>query len=112
MFHVSNLEPAVREYLLSEFKEHELPRNAFYGDGSAIEASVLDDIRGVYREAAVSFEWERGDILMLDNMLSSHGREPFSGPRRIVVAMAQPFLAFAASFSPLPPTVLSSRGSN
>jgi alpha-ketoglutarate-dependent taurine dioxygenase len=89
MFHVSNLEPAVRESLLAEFKDDELPRNAFYGDGAPIESSVLEEIREVYRQASVAFDWRRGDILMLDNFLASHGREPFEGPRKILVAMAE-----------------------
>jgi alpha-ketoglutarate-dependent taurine dioxygenase len=91
MFHMSNLQPAVREALLAEFREDELPRNAFYGDGSPIESSVLDEIRGVYDEVALRFDWRQGDVLMLDNFLSSHGREPFVGPRRILVAMGELF---------------------
>jgi alpha-ketoglutarate-dependent taurine dioxygenase len=91
MFHVSNLEPATRAALLSEFKEDELPRNAFYGDGSPIESSVLDEIRDVYNRTAISFSWQKGDILMLDNFLVSHGREPYAGPRKILVAMADLF---------------------
>lgn len=89
MFHLSNLQPVVRESLLSQFKEEDLPRNAYYGDGSPIETSVLDEIRGIYQETATRFPWQRGDILMLDNFLASHGREPFVGPRKIVVAMAE-----------------------
>jgi len=89
MFHRSNLDPAVCESLLAEFKEDDLPRNAYYGDGSPIETSVLDEIRGVYQEAAVIFPWQEGEILMLDNVLASHGRQPFEGPRKIVVAMAE-----------------------
>jgi alpha-ketoglutarate-dependent taurine dioxygenase len=89
MFHVSNLEPSVRESLLAEFTEDELPRNAFYGDGTPIESSVLEEIREVYRQASVAFDWQKGDILMLDNFLASHGREPFEGPRKILVAMAE-----------------------
>jgi hypothetical protein len=89
MFHLSNLQPVVRESLLSQFKEEDLPRNAYYGDGSPIETSVLDEIRGIYQETAIHFPWQRGDILMLDNFLASHGREPFVGPRKIVVAMAE-----------------------
>jgi alpha-ketoglutarate-dependent taurine dioxygenase len=89
MFHVSNLAPAVRAALLAEFAADELPRNAFYGDGTPIEASVLDEIRGIYDQVAVRFEWRRGDVAMLDNFLASHGREPFSGPRKILVAMAE-----------------------
>jgi alpha-ketoglutarate-dependent taurine dioxygenase len=88
MFHMSNLEPEVRESLLTIFKEDELPRNAFYGDGSPIESSVLDEIRGIYDRASVRFAWRKGDVLMLDNLLASHGRDPFVGPRRILVAMA------------------------
>lgn len=89
MFHVSNLDPAARQALLAEFAPDELPRNAFYGDGSTIPGEVLEEIRGVYRDAAVAFPWQRGDLLLLDNFLASHGREPFSGPRQIVVAMAE-----------------------
>jgi len=89
MFHISNVEPAVRNSLLAEFKEDELPRNAFYGDGTPIESSVLEEVREVYRQAAVTFTWQQGDIMMLDNFLVSHGRESFVGPRRILVAMAE-----------------------
>ncbi|HKX28617.1 MAG TPA: TauD/TfdA family dioxygenase [Blastocatellia bacterium] len=93
LFHLSNLTPEVREALLSEFKEDELPRNAFYGDGSPIESSILDEIRDVYQRSAVIFPWQQGDILMLDNFLASHGREPFVGPRQILVAMAELYTA-------------------
>lgn len=96
MFHISNLEPAVREALLSQFAEDDLPRNAFYGDGAPIESSILEEIRGIYEEEAVRFEWQKGDILMVDNFLVTHGREPFVGPRRILVAMGELFDSVAA----------------
>jgi alpha-ketoglutarate-dependent taurine dioxygenase len=89
MFHLSNLSPEVRNMLLAEYKDDEIPRNAFYGDGSPIESSILDEIRDVYQKSAVIFPWHKGDILMLDNFLTSHGREPFIGPRQILVAMAE-----------------------
>lgn len=88
-FHVTSLEPSVRDALLAEFKEEDLPFNTYYGDGSVIEDSVLEEIRGTYRQTAVRFDWRESDILLIDNMLTSHGREPFSGARKIVVAMAE-----------------------
>lgn len=91
MFHVSNLDPAVRGSLLAVFKDDDLPRNAYYGDGSPIESSVLETIRSTYQEIAFTFTWQKGDLLMLDNILASHGREPFTGPRKILVAMAELF---------------------
>jgi alpha-ketoglutarate-dependent taurine dioxygenase len=89
MFHISNVAPDVRAALLEQFRDEDLPRNAYYGDGTPIEASVLEEIRGIYQEEAVAFPWQAGDIMMLDNFLTSHGREPFVGPRRVVVAMAE-----------------------
>jgi alpha-ketoglutarate-dependent taurine dioxygenase len=89
-FHVSTLEAAVREALLEEFGEGELPANTYYGDGSPIEPEVLDALRAAYHAETVSFPWQRGDLLMLDNMLVAHGRAPFSGPRQILVGMAEP----------------------
>jgi amino acid adenylation domain-containing protein len=90
LFHLTNLPPSVRETLQASFAERDLPRNTFYGDGSPIEAEALQNILEAYRLASVAVDWREGDILMLDNMLASHGREPFDGTRKVVVAMAEP----------------------
>jgi len=90
LFHVSALEPAVREALCDALEPEDLPRNVYYGDGSAIEDGLLDEIRGVYQALEIVAPWQPGDVLMLDNMLTAHGRRPFAGPRKITVAMAEP----------------------
>lgn len=89
LFHVSNLDPEMREVLLETVGEENLPRNVYYGDGQPLEDSALDEIRGVLEECKVVFPWQSGDVLMLDNMLMAHAREPFAGPRKVVVAMAE-----------------------
>ena len=71
------------------FGEEGLPRNVYYGDGSPIDDAVVMDIRAVYQRQARSFPWQAMDILMVDNMLVAHGRQPFVGPRKIVVAMGE-----------------------
>lgn len=91
LFHISSLEPHIRETLLDVADEEDLPRNVYYGNGTCIEDSVLDEIRGVMDVAKVSFPWEKGDILMLDNMLVAHARSPFKGARKVVVAMAEEY---------------------
>jgi alpha-ketoglutarate-dependent taurine dioxygenase len=89
LHHVSCLEPTVRESLLSVFREEDLPRNVYYSDGSRIEDSVVEEIREIYQKIAVNFRWREGDVLMLNNMLTAHGRNPYTGPRKIVVAMGE-----------------------
>jgi alpha-ketoglutarate-dependent taurine dioxygenase len=91
LFHVSSLPPAVRDSLLSSYTEENLPRNVYYGDGTRIELPVLDSIREAYRQETITFPWQEGDVLMLDNMLAAHGRTPFVGARKVVVGMAEAF---------------------
>lgn len=90
LFHISSLQPEVRESLVDILGIDNVPRNVFFADGSVIPDSMLEDIRGVLEEQSVVFPWQAGDVLMLDNMLVSHARTPFEGPRKVVVAMAQP----------------------
>jgi amino acid adenylation domain-containing protein len=89
LHHISYLESDVRASLLSTLGEENLPRNVYYGDGSSIEDSVMAEIKQVYQQAKVSFPWQKGDILMLDNMLIAHQRNPYKGPRKIAVAMGE-----------------------
>ena len=90
LFHVSNLEPEVRESLLDVVDdEADLPRNVLYGDGSAIDDETLSTVRTVLERHKISFPWQAGDVVMLDNMLTAHARAPFKGPRRVIVAMAE-----------------------
>ncbi len=91
LFHVTSLGEAVSEMLLEEFGEENVPRNTYYGDGSPIGGDALRAIREAYDSAAIVFPWERGDILLLDNMLMAHARSPFTGPRKVVVGMADSF---------------------
>jgi amino acid adenylation domain-containing protein len=90
-FNVHSLAKAARESLRAGIDDFDLPFNTFYGDGSPIEPSVVEQIYEAYRQEQVAFDWQAGDILMLDNMLVAHGREPFVAPRKIAVAMAEPF---------------------
>jgi alpha-ketoglutarate-dependent taurine dioxygenase len=73
-WHASSLEPHVRKDLPASMKESELPHNTYYGDGSSIEDSVVEEIRAAYRQETAVFTWRAGDLLVLDNMLAAHGR--------------------------------------
>ncbi len=89
-FHVSTLEPAVRDALRVQFADEDLPNQTYYGDGAPIEDATLDAIREAYSAETIKFSWRPGDVLVLDNMLAAHGRTPYMGPRKILVGMATP----------------------
>jgi alpha-ketoglutarate-dependent taurine dioxygenase len=86
--HISSLERELRDALLSQYGREELPRNCYYGDGSEFEDHVIQEIREAYKAETVTFDWRPGDVLMLDNMLTAHGRRPFKGQRKVLVGMS------------------------
>lgn len=76
--------------MLQILAEDELPANTYYGDGEAITDEVVAHIRDCYRAAAIRIDYRSGDILVIDNMLMAHGREPYIGPREVAIAKADP----------------------
>jgi len=86
-WHVSCLEEEMRRSLAAMFKEEDLPRNCYYGSGSAIEDAVMNEILDVYRSLEVCFPWRAGDIILLDNILTAHARNVYEGERKMLVAM-------------------------
>jgi alpha-ketoglutarate-dependent taurine dioxygenase len=89
LHHVACLDEDMRDAMRSLFADEELPRNVFYGDGSVIPDEVVHHLGEVFEKVAVRFEWQKGDMIMLDNMLTTHARDTFEGSRQIVVAMGQ-----------------------
>ncbi|MBD5633672.1 MAG: TauD/TfdA family dioxygenase, partial [Candidatus Eremiobacteraeota bacterium] len=87
--HIACLDEDTREGMRELFADDDLPRHVSYGDGSPIADETMKHIGEVYERVCVRFPWQAGDVIMLDNMLTAHARDPFEGPRRIVVAMAQ-----------------------
>ncbi|MDU0289424.1 TauD/TfdA family dioxygenase [Saccharothrix longispora] len=88
-FHHSSLDEDLQEGLLGMFGEEGLPTNTYYGDGAPIPSDVVAHLRACYRAESRRFDWRHKDVLLVDNMLAAHGREPFTGPRKIAVAMGE-----------------------
>ncbi len=86
-WHSSSLDEKAKKFLISKMSPEEFPHNAFYGDGSEIDDEDIITIRESYYDTATYFPWEKNDFMLVDNILATHGRRPFEGERRILVAM-------------------------
>ncbi|EEF25930.1 conserved hypothetical protein [Ricinus communis] len=63
------------------------PYDASFGDGTPLSDA---DIRTIYDgldRITVSFPWQHGDVLFVDNIHTAHGRNPFVGKRDVQVAL-------------------------
>lgn len=98
IFHSTNMPEEVRAVLLRDGTAAEdLPYDTLYGDGQPIPDDHLNEVREVHADCEIAFTWQHGDVMWLDNIAAAHGRRPFAGPRRILVAMSQRDPAHAAA---------------
>ncbi len=88
-WHPYCLKPEVREYLMKMFPEDHLPRNCYFGDGTPIPDEFMQHILDIYEKLEVSFSWKKGDVMILDNVLFAHARNPYSGERKLFVTMGK-----------------------
>ncbi|MFJ6737354.1 TauD/TfdA family dioxygenase [Streptomyces sp. NPDC091279] len=68
--------------------EEEWPQSVTFADGSPVPAAYVRHVKETGLRLAVDVGWNAGDLLLVDNVLVGHGRRPFTGPRRVLVAMS------------------------
>jgi alpha-ketoglutarate-dependent taurine dioxygenase len=88
LFHVSALGGATAA-MLRQFGLDRLPRHAFFGDGGEIPTADLEAVRKAFQAEAIAFPWQAGDVILADNLQVAHGRRPFRGQRKVVVALLE-----------------------
>jgi len=82
------MDPELREYLVDVYGEDGLPFNTRFGNGDPIGPDIVQLINEVYAEHTAREQWQSGDLMLVDNVRTAHGRERFEGPREVLVAMA------------------------
>lgn len=87
-FHFTTLPKGARDLLLQVCRsEEDLPNNTYWGNGRRLDDEVVASVRSAYELEEVAFPWHEGDVLMVDNLTTAHGRRPFVGDRKILAAL-------------------------
>ena len=81
------IDPEVREYLVDIYGEDGLPFNTRFGHGDPVGEDVVQLLNEVYEAHTVREPWQAGDLMLVDNVGTAHSREPYQGPREVLVAM-------------------------
>jgi len=57
------------------------------GDDSPLDAGAVAVAIRLSEELAFELPWQAGDVVLVDNFVTMHGRRPFTGTRKILAAM-------------------------
>lgn len=87
-WHSSSLNPAIRGMFEQMVGKGYLPHECEYGDGEPMEEDLLAEVRRVLNSSKLLFDWQKGDLLMIDNVLMMHGRESFKGERKTLAYLS------------------------
>ncbi|KAL9999949.1 putative TauD/TfdA-like domain, taurine dioxygenase TauD-like superfamily [Helianthus debilis subsp. tardiflorus] len=60
-----------------------------FGDGTPLPAQVIHDCLRILEEESVAIPWQKGDVMLLDNLAVLHARRPFEPPRRVLASLCQ-----------------------
>ncbi|BBN08759.1 hypothetical protein MPTK1_4g14250 [Marchantia polymorpha subsp. ruderalis] len=61
--------------------------NVMFGDGSPLPREQVLDCQRIMAEEMVEFKWERGDVILIDNVAVQHSKNPCFSPRRILASL-------------------------
>lgn len=89
-FHPCHLDKEVYEGLLAIYDSPgDFPIYVTFGDGRDISEETVQDILKTTEEVTISPVWQHDELLMVDNELVSHGRNSYTGERKVLVSMSE-----------------------
>ena len=60
----------------------------FYGDGSEISPQIMSAVSNIADNLTFSLDWQKGDIVFINNLLVLHGRKSYEGNRSVLASLA------------------------
>ena len=89
-FHPIHLGEELFESLSSIFEStEEFPTYVTYGNGEPIPDEVIKEILETIENVTLYPKWEENELLIVDNELFTHGRNSYTGERRVLVSMSE-----------------------
>ena len=60
-----------------------------HGDGSQLDSDAVRKAAAIADEITFYMKWQAGDVVLIDNTVVMHARQPFVGKRKVVASLAE-----------------------
>jgi alpha-ketoglutarate-dependent taurine dioxygenase len=58
-----------------------------FGDGTLLDRDAVDVATRLSEELSFNIPWQRGDVALVDNFVTMHGRRAFTGTRKVLASL-------------------------
>lgn len=58
-----------------------------FGDGSPLDPATMDRVIAMAEDITFDVPWQAGDVALVDNYVTMHGRRTFEGTRRVLASL-------------------------
>ncbi|XP_047958858.1 clavaminate synthase-like protein At3g21360 [Salvia hispanica] len=79
----------VAAYTGWEDKRNDPKKAVTFGNGDPLPDHIIYDCLRILEEESVAIPWQKGDVLLIDNLAVLHARKPFTPPRRILASLCK-----------------------
>jgi alpha-ketoglutarate-dependent taurine dioxygenase len=69
------------------YTKHDFPLYVCYEDDSEIPEVVFSHVREAFIEHTIKHPWQKGNLMLVDNVSALHGRNAFEGDRKVLISM-------------------------
>jgi alpha-ketoglutarate-dependent taurine dioxygenase len=75
------------------------PYDSFFGDGTPIPEEFIAFMHEKHAEQMVVIPWQKSDFMVVQNLLTTHGRQSYVPPRKVLVTLREKLLMTNPVFS-------------
>lgn len=58
-----------------------------FGDGSPLDPAIMDRVAAMAEDITFDVPWQSGDVALVDNYVTMHGRRTFTGTRKVLASL-------------------------
>ncbi|WCJ40877.1 2-oxoglutarate (2OG) and Fe(II)-dependent oxygenase superfamily protein [Euphorbia peplus] len=70
-------------------KKNDPTKSVTFGNGEVLPGEIVYDCKKIMEDESIAIPWQKGDMLLIDNLVVLHARNSFIPPRRVLASLCK-----------------------